>query len=351
MTDRAGVAGASREQRLRGCLLGGAVGDALGAPVEFMRWPEIRANFGENGIVALTQLAGVAHVTDDTQMTLFTVEGLIRARVGGDSGAAHGASRCVHHAYLRWLETQGRHVALPISRDGWLFGVAALHHPRAPGTTCLAALAAAEQIGAFAVNDRKGCGGVMRVAPCGFWPGDVGAAFALGSDCARLTHAHPTGHLAAGHLSAVVAGLADGSTLATAIAAANAVLATHAGHDETLRAVQRAAEQARQGPGRERLAALGRGWIAEEALAIALYCTLAEPDPLRCLALAVNHDGDSDSTGAIAGNLLGALHGAAWLPATWLDRLELRREIEKLADDYASALAGEPLPADDYPGG
>jgi ADP-ribosylglycohydrolase len=52
--------------------------------------------------------------------------------------------------------------------------------------------------------------------------------------------------------------------------------------------------------------------------------------------LAVNHSGDSDSTGAIAGNICGALYGAAAIPAPWLNRLELREEITAAADDLAA---------------
>ncbi len=337
-------------EKLIGCLLGGAVGDALGAPIEFMRWPEIVAKFGPSGLHDFAQLPGTACITDDTQMTMFTAEGLIRAKVRGDRrGVCHPPS-VVHHAYLRWLETQGRKAKVEIGHDGWLFGVADLHHTRAPGLTCLSALQATDQFGDVAVNTSKGCGGVMRVAPCGFWFGDVANRLKLGADCAYLTHAHPTGYLAAGYLAAVIAGLADGLSLTDALDGADAVLVTQPDHAETLQAVTAARTAAERGPSRTTIASLGQGWIAEEALAIAIYAVLAEPSPLRALALAVNHDGDSDSTGAIAGNILGAMHGHDWIPAAWLEKLELRAEIERLAVDLAWAMAG-PLPTwDDYPG-
>lgn len=336
--------------RIAGCLLGGAVGDALGAPVEFMHWLEIRAKYGPDGIRGLDDVAGIARVTDDTQMTLFTAEGLVRARVRGDErGLCHPPS-VVHHAYLRWLATQGRTPKTEIGGDGWLFGVKALHHRRAPGNTCLSALASASHFGDLPNNDSKGCGGVMRVAPCGFWFGDVAHRFQLGADCARLTHGHPSGYLAAGYLAAVVAGLADGRAFESALDEADAVLAGHPGHEETAAAVAGARVAAAVGADRDTLATLGAGWVAEEALAIAIYCVLAEPDPLRTLALAVNHDGDSDSTGAIVGNLLGAMHGRAWLPAEWLDRLELRAEIERIAVELAWVSVGQHPLRDDYPG-
>jgi ADP-ribosyl-[dinitrogen reductase] hydrolase len=95
--------------RVYGCLLGGACGDALGAPVEFLPHENIVARFGIEGITQFaTAYGGMGLITDDTQMALFTVEGLIRAWVRGTlKGICHPPS-VVHHAYLRWLVTQDR---------------------------------------------------------------------------------------------------------------------------------------------------------------------------------------------------------------------------------------------------
>ena len=70
----------SLTSRCRGCLLGGAVGDALGAPVEFMRHSQIVARFGPGGVRDFAPAYGrTGAITDDTQMSLFTAEGLLRA--------------------------------------------------------------------------------------------------------------------------------------------------------------------------------------------------------------------------------------------------------------------------------
>ena len=74
----------------------------------------------------------------------------------------------------------------------------------------------------------------------------------------------------------------------------------------------------------------------EEALAISVFCALTAPDFAEGVIRAVNHDGDSDSTGAIAGNLLGALHGVENVPRKWLSGLELGTEIAAIADDLAT---------------
>ena len=72
--------------RVRGCLLGGAIGDALGAPVEFLSRREILQRSDGAGLreylpATFGSSVGFGLITDDTQMTLFIVEGIIRARV------------------------------------------------------------------------------------------------------------------------------------------------------------------------------------------------------------------------------------------------------------------------------
>ncbi|WP_270933473.1 ADP-ribosylglycohydrolase family protein [Falsiroseomonas oryzae] len=335
-----------------GCLLGGAVGDALGAPVEFMSLASIRASFGPEGIRDYAPAYGrVGAITDDTQMTLFTAEGLLRAWVRQrEKGICHVPS-VVHHAYLRWLLTQGERLGsgrVAVATNGWLWSLEALHHPRAPGRTCLAALKAAKGFGqpAAARNASKGCGGVMRAAPVGLLPvGDLDAVFELGVDVAALTHGHPSGSLPAGVLAATVAGLIEGQALPAALDDATALLRRRAGAEETLRALDTARGLAGDGsrtPTAEEIErALGGGWVGEEALAIAVCCALAAGSDLAAgLRLAVNHSGDSDSTGAIAGNLLGAVLGDAAIPAAWLAALELRDEIAQVGADLDAAATG-----------
>lgn len=331
--------------RFLGCLLGGAVGDALGAPVEFMKRTEILRRFGPKGI---TQYApaygGLGTITDDTQMTLFTAEGLIRGWVRGCFKGITTYSGVAAHAYLRWLQTQGERPTCDIDfgtdEPGWLFQQRQLHSRRAPGNTCLSALRAMNPLGEPARNDSKGCGGVMRVAPVGLFawrlrqyesPQD---AFRLGTELAALTHGHPTGALTGGVLAVLILALTDGASLPEALTASKAILGAAIGHEETLRAIETAEALAVSGlPHEEAIAQLGQGWIAEEALAISVYCALVVRDFRHGVILAVNHDGDSDSTGAIVGNLLGAMHGVKAIPAGWLEPLELRDVITELAED------------------
>ncbi|GIH27452.1 hypothetical protein Aph01nite_57620 [Acrocarpospora phusangensis] len=339
--------------RVRGCLLGGAIGDALGATIEFDSLAVIRRNHGREGLTdyAANWRGRLGLITDDTQMTLFTVEGLIRG-----TGVT-----VMRNAYLRWLDTQ-RHQSPPpadgVVRTGWLREQAWLYSRRAPGNTCLSGLHT--ELGPLAepgapgpVNPgSKGCGTVMRSAPFGLVTDDPRQAFGFAAECAQITHGHPTGYLAAGAFAALVCLLGQGMELAEAVQDMLGLLGEQAGHEETTAAVRAAVELAGKGePSPEAVETLGGAWVAEEALAIAIYCALVCGDDVeRALLLAVNHSGDSDSTGAVCGNILGVQYGEAVLPRRWLRHLEGRDVIEEMADDLTTKMSGGHLSAEKYPG-
>jgi hypothetical protein len=99
---------AEARRRIRGSLLAGAVGDALGAPVEFLSLAGIRAEHGPSGVTGYLPAYGRpgGAITDDTQMTLFTAEGMIRAMVRSTHRGIVHVPSVVQGAYLRWLATQ-----------------------------------------------------------------------------------------------------------------------------------------------------------------------------------------------------------------------------------------------------
>lgn len=318
--------------RALGCLLGGAVGDALGAPVEFASRPEIIKRFGLQGIRDYVIAYGrMGAITDDTQMTMFTAEGCLRALTSERTNCHVDPLAVMRNAYLRWLMTQGVKGDRQVDQTGWLIEQAALFNRRAPGNTCLSAL----RHEGGEVNDSKGCGGIMRVAPCGIiHAGDPDKAFRLGLDAAKLTHGHPTGFLAAAAFAATIAEVMVGKSLIEAIQSARSILIGSHAHHETLAAMDDAVCRAlAKEPPDVAIPALGQGWIAEEALAISIYCALAAKNLEEGVVTAVNITGDSDSTGAITGNLLGAMAGASAIPARWLAQLELRDVIETMAQD------------------
>ncbi len=340
--------------RVRGCLLGGAVGDALGYPIEFSSLDRIRASHGERGVTGFVPGAHgvVGRISDDTQMTLFTVEAIVQAHARErEKGIGGGWALLLRQAYERWLETQTQpgpeQAASPPSGApaGGLITEAWLYSRRAPGNACLSGVAQMYAPDPWLeldgkpgqVNsDSKGCGAVMRSAPFGL-VNRADAAFAMAARGAQITHGHPTGYYAAGAFAAIVAHIVDGDSLEGSVLRALLELERHRGHEETSAALRRAVDLAAQGaPTAEKVESLGAGWVAEEALAIGVYCALVTTDVKEALLLSVNHSGDSDSTGSVCGNLLGARHGDVGLPHAWVEQVEGRTRIAALADDLAA---------------
>jgi len=350
--------------RFRGSLLAGAVGDALGAGVEFHSRQAIVDAFGPEGVRAYVPAYGrKGAITDDTQMLLFTAEGLLRAWVRGAERGFVDHAGVTANAYIRWLRTQG--ITNPIEVNshapGWLFGHEELHSRRAPGNTCLSALREMKRLGEPASNNSKGCGTVMRIAPVGLMVSRMlyvkdpsEHAFKLGVELSALTHGHPTGSLSGGALSQIIYELTQGKSLRAACEVTLAELAKHTSHKETTAALKHALRLAESDtPHVQAVVELGEGWIAEEALAISVYCALVSPNILDGLSLAVSHSGDSDSTGAITGNLMGLILGESAIPADLLAELELREVIAQVAEDlyeFPDWQVGRQGPWQRYPG-
>lgn len=336
--------------RLHASLLGGAYGDSLGAEIEFLSLDAIRCKFPD-GISDLPPHQGLrGAITDDTQMTLFTAEGLIRAHVRGAlKGICHPPS-VVHHALLRWYRTQGSMPRVETDNIG-LITDQRLWARRAPGLTCLSSLAEGRDLGGRAKNDSKGCGTIMRVAPVALMvPRDQVRPMAI--DTSALTHGHPTGQLAAAAWAEMLADVATGATLKdTAAATATEYERLENGH-ETARAIRKALDAPRDGSP-ETVERLGGGWTAEEALSIALYACLAGKTFDDALQIAVLHSGDSDSTGAIAGNMMGLIDPLAAMKHRWAPVIEGADIITRLVRDYLRLEHehdGADLLAEAYPG-
>ncbi len=336
----------SRKSQYSGCLLGGAVGDALGAPIEFMSWQAIQSKFGAEGLTDYSPAYGrIGAITDDTQMTLFTAEGLLRAMARQESKGICDIPSVVSHAYIRWLHTQGEeNKRVSADLDGCLYTIPELHSRRAPGNTCISAMKDMGAFGEPAVNNSKGCGGVMRVAPVALIAdacvggNKVNWAFKKACDICAITHGHPTGQLSGGFLAAFLTALLAGESTEHAADTATRILTQHPEHEETLAAVTMAITLASTEPkSREALFSLGEGWVAEEALAMGLYCALSTSSFQEAVLLAVNHGGDSDSTGAIAGSISGLISGDASIPPKWVSQLEASSQIVEIAKDLFQA--------------
>lgn len=329
---------------VRGCMLGGAVGDALGAPVAHLSLADIRRRFGREGLKDYVEAYGrLGAITADTQLTLFVAEGLVRAYVRACLKGICAPEAVVQHALLRWCLTQQVKLSAEVATldnwaDGWLIGERAIWARRAPGETCLAALSATVTLGEHAKNDSKGCATVARVAPVGFvcraYADDGSSpAYELGAAVSALTHGHPVGIMAGGAFALLVAYLTEGLELRRAVDAMAGFLDRVPGSEVITRALATALNLVEEGGEAtpEKVESLGGGWVAEEALAIAVYCALMARDFEHGVRLAANHSGASGSTASLTGQLLGTASGADVIPARWLAVLELRGVIEEMA--------------------
>ncbi|KMS74034.1 ADP-ribosylglycohydrolase family protein [Streptomyces leeuwenhoekii] len=348
MDATAGVVWGRAEQqdfrsRVRGTLLGTAVGDALGAPVDGADLAAIRETYGAEGLADLAPAYGRrGAVTHLTQLTLFSVDGLIRAQVRRDTGAWHPPTD-VHRAYLRWAATQ-RDWGPDERRaeDGWLAREEWLYTRRDPTRALLLGLGDTVMGTPDAPKnpEERGPEAAGRSAPFGLLVGwDPQLVAQLAVECAAQTHGHPAARLAAAAYAVTVHGLARGAALEPAVRHALVVLATRPGHEPVSEALQEALGAVRQGlPTPERVAGLVGDGTAEELVATAVYCASVGEDARHGLALAVNHDGPSAAAGALTGGLLGALHGETALPPAWVAELEGRPTLLELADDFAMEL-------------
>lgn len=338
--------------KICGSLLGGAIGDALGYAVEFMGESTIFSRFGDGGIQAYEKDpdSGKALISDDTQMTLFTANGILFGLTrGSERGIMGPLESYVAYAYQDWLCTQTmsfdarqREREDYVNCFSWLADVPELYSRRAPGNTCMSALRT-RQADAYS----KGCGGVMRVAPMGLvnegYP--IEDADRHGASFAAITHGHPLGWLPAAVLVHILHRIVYAPIKQTlreiVLDARDTITRLYAG-EEYLGAltaiINRAVELSENADSDlENIHRLGEGWVGEEALAIAIYCALRHQDDFSAgIIAAVNHRGDSDSTGAVAGNILGAWLGYDAIDPKWKNDLELRDVLLEMADDLAA---------------
>ena len=335
------------QDRFRGCLIGGAAGDALGYAVEFMGERDIFRTFGEKGITEYELSKGKALFSDDTQMTLFTATGLLLGTTRGMTRGVGGPSPFyIGLCYQDWLQTQEKAYSPETrGRYSWLANIPELYSPRAPGNTCLAALRSGKPgTTEEPINNSKGCGGVMRVAPIGLYFNDrqmdVKDICRFGAEAAALTHGHPLGWMPAAALVQIIHEVSqNGAILLEAVLHAlntiDEIYPESEERDSFTNLIEKAIDLASEDMNDiKAIHQLGEGWVGDEALAIAVYCALKYSGDIdRALIAAVNHNGDSDSTGAIAGNIVGAQVGLSGIPAKYTENLELRDLIIEVADD------------------
>ena len=339
------------QDKCRGSLVGGTVGDALGYPVEFVNsFETIRAKYDDNGITEydlsyewLDEKQYKALISDDTQMTLYTAEGLIEAHKSGANPID-----AIRNAYLVWFGPQvGKEVNAGYKSE--LAKIPELNKRRAPGNTCLTALNDIHE-GREVRNFSKGCGGIMRVVPIGLYGAthgwDTVETGKLAGEAAEITHKHKMSTFASAVQAMIVQQCIlsedeiDAIKFKSFVEAAVEKLPTmYPGNDSLLQDFNRLIQKT------FRLednllrdweiieSGIGRGWVAEETLAIAIFSVLRHIDDFKaCMICAVNHGGDSDSTGAVAGNIIGAILGYDAIPKEFTKNLQFHDLTLSVAD-------------------
>ncbi|MFQ5778027.1 MAG: ADP-ribosylglycohydrolase family protein [Terriglobia bacterium] len=309
-----------RREQYVGCLVGLAVGDALGYPVEGMSLAGIRREYGPAGIEDFVSGRGYppGSYSDDTQLSL----AVARALLAAGRQPIEELMQAMAREFVAWF--RGPEVG------------------RGPGMTTLAAcanLAHGVPWSKSGIRESKGCGAAMRVAPIGLYyfrdPEQLRHVAAYSS---LITHAHPTGVAGAvvnayaveravekvplGGLLDELIGIA--ASLSDEMAAALVKVKACDGWEPPLA-----------------FARFGETGSAEEVFASALFCFLRTPEDFRATVLAAaNSSGDSDSIAAMAGALSGAYNGLGAIPEKWQRTVENRTELEHLASELFTHATG-----------
>ena len=338
---------ANQESAYRGCLLGLAVGDAMGYAADGLNWDEIVRDYGPDGIRGYDLVNGYADVTSHTQLAAYCANGLLVGLTRGQMlGRMAPYVRYVDLAMREW--SQGQHLRrLPDRTAFWVSEAEELRRRRCMDTRLLDTLSR-EKLGTMAEpvnhNDTPGalCAAVSVgafFAPGRMEPHEVGT---LGAETLALVSGEPMAFLSGAVAAYAVAGiLQDPDTaLREHFLQATDVVAAQFGREypqaeDLKRLLHRAIMLASNSllPAREAMEHL-KCTSCAEALAGAMYASLrCGEDFDGAMVLSVNHSGRSAAVGALTGAFLGAYRGAETIPEFYLEGLELVPVLTELAED------------------
>lgn len=338
--------------KFEGGIIGSAVGDAFGYPLMKLTFEEICQTFEKKGAMelAVSRKTGTALLTEATQMSLFTADGILWAQNEHVSDENAAVANYVFYSYQLWLYMQTKTIA---SREyEWLFDKSknpnmssllkskGLGRVRRLNDVNINALLDADNnnYGTLnkRVNENTDAGAVKRVVPVGLFYGQTpDMAFRMGCDIGAVTHSHPDGYLPCGVYAAIVAQLIGDKPIDEAVNDAMVILASYPENDNTYQMLQSAVDLAGDEDidPQEGIPELGDGFSAVSCLAIAVYSALLHQSNYKyAIELATNHDGDSAACGAITGGILGAWYGLKKLPKDWTKKVQYRSLLETVAD-------------------
>jgi len=301
----------SEQIRARSILYGLALGDSLGWPIEFIKMNKIEVLYGTDGI---QEPPDPAEYTDETQTSLAVCEALIQA---GEAELDEFMEVLVYHL-IKWSNSP--------------------ENTRAPGHTVTESIRTLEA----GVSWRKsgsqalGNGSVIRVAPIGyFYQRSPDHLRRVSTANSTATHAHPAAEQSCVAHAYLIKLALDGAPLDRYVDLTLEFLGNPT--DELTESLNRVKEVLPWPDSPGLLTNLGDGWLAHEAISMALFCALRHPeDFVSAVRLAANIPGDSDSVASITGGLIAARSGVEALPADWLQRLENLSHIKDTADRLAA---------------
>ena len=331
----------------KGCLLGLAVGDAMGAPVDGKTYGDICQMYGPAGLLGYDSANGLAEITSYSQVAMFSANGLLvgaaRVRTSADDQL-----RYITAALKEWARVQHLPGA-PENRICWLRQVSQLRRRRCMDPRTLDALTR-DVLGSpdAPANQSAGAGTLTAVIPVAlffqpermdFW--ELGQ---LGAKIVALTHGDPMAYLSGAVLAYALAGMIhdpacpmEDQFLHAAQAVTTQFPGVASGKLQTL--IQNAVTMAMD-PTILSVQAMEKLECntAAQVLAGAVYAVLSgRGDFDASMITAVNHSGKSAAVGAVTGALLGASMGEEALPEFYLDCLDCDHVIRELAQDLHTA--------------
>jgi len=306
------IANKTNRANYRGCLVGGAVGDAKGY------------NVRENGKDL---------ISDNTQMTSFTTDGLIWADNRAANKGVYAYIPCLFYSYQKWYYTQTGSLAdknYSFILKGEILDWEELFARRGHGMTSMKALGGSihNKFGTIKnrVNNNKGCGSVMRVAPIGlYFHHNEKSAFRIGCESAALTHGHIDAILASGFFSYLISGIVQGGEVKDVAMEGLAYLKDKEGYENCYAKIKQAILLSSDSiKTTDAMREIGEGLAAEEAIAIALYLAIKFKNDFEgAIVTSSKFDGSKDNIGSICGNIMGTYLGDYEIPYKWIQKLEL----------------------------
>lgn len=330
----------------RGCLLGLAVGDAMGYAVDAKNWEEISRDYGPNGLLGYDLANGCAEVTSYTQLAAFAANGLLLSATRGQQNAH---SRFLSLAIREWAKCQQYRGSKPERTACWVAQLPAMRRRMCMDTRLLDALSR-ETLGTpdAPVNSSASPGALTAAAAAALFfdirwmePYQIGI---LGAEAVALTCGAPEAFLSGAVLAYSIAGIIQEPEQPLSYHFTQAAAAVRGQFGEKFPQAAELAQKVEQAIALTRdieISPLVAMTIlgctdAPECLAGAVYTSLLYSENFdEAMIAAVNHSGRSAAVGALTGAILGAKLGIEALPEFYLESLECARHLDELAADLA----------------